>query len=272
MKRFLILFVALVLMMSFVACDTQTPEPETTVETTDAPTEAPTATPTDAPTEAPTTADEDITVPDATEESTTEWVEPEDVPYEPVVNPIMRTETGKELEGYNASGEFSFEQGDAWSTTDYNMFIVTNDRMDSGKITACFTAPEQKNNDNGIIFGMSNDVYEQYYFWEDGPTYYFLFVSDDATLYLAKASYNGNPWTELFITAPIPNYKHGDMVTISVEFDGEGVIDCYVNDECLISYFDWDWNVGGARYGIRCEVPNVCYTEVIADHSWVPDY
>ena len=105
----------------------------------------------------------------------------------------------------------------------------------------------------------------------DGPTYYFLFVSDDATLYLAKVSDNGNPWTELHITAPIPNYKHGDTVTISVEFDGEGFIDCYVNEEWLISYYDEAWT-GGGLYGIRCEVPDVCYTDVIVDHDWVPEY
>ena len=61
------------------------------------------------------------------------------------------------------------------------------------------------------------------------------------------------------------------MVTITVEFDGEGCIDCYVNDEWLISEFDEDWS-GGGRYGIRCEVPGVVYTDVIADHEWVPEW
>ena len=118
---------------------------------------------------------------------------------------------------------------------------------------------------------MTEDDYRQYYFWEDGPTYYFLFVSDDANLYLAKASDNGHPWTELHISSPIPNYKHGDTITISVEFDGEGFIDCYANEEWLISYYDDAWT-GGGIYGIRCEVPEVCYTDVIVDHDWVPEW
>ena len=118
---------------------------------------------------------------------------------------------------------------------------------------------------------MMEDEYEQYYFWEDGPTYYFLFVSDDATLYLAKASDNGHPWTELHISSPIPNYKHGDTVTISVEFDGEGFIDCYANGEWLISFYDDAWT-GGGIYGIRCEVPDVCYTDVTVDHDWTPEW
>ena len=70
---------------------------------------------------------------------------------------------------------------------------------------------------------------------------------------------------------PIPNYKHGDTVTISVEFDGEGFIDCYANEEWLISYYDDNWT-GGQRYGIRCEVPDVCYTSVIVDHEWEAEW
>ena len=88
---------------------------------------------------------------------------------------------------------------------------------------------------------------------------------------MAKASDNGAPWTELFISAPIENYKHGDPITISVEFDGEGSIDCYANDEWLISYYDYDWT-GGERYGIRCEVPGVSYYNVVVDHDWTPDW
>jgi hypothetical protein len=279
MKRILALLLAL-LMVTLVAvsCDTKDPTPETTdaVTTaepeTEAPTEAPTEEPTEAPTEEPTeapTEEGDVTVPPA-EETSEEWTEPEDVPYTAIDIPIISGVKDKTPHGYNAAGEFSFEYGDAVSVTDNNMFIVTNDRLPKGKITATFQAPDQHNNDNGIVFGMIDDEYEQYYFWEDGPTYYFLFVSDDANLYLAKVSDNGAPWTELQIV-PIPNYKHGDTVTISVEFDGEGFIDCYANEEWLISYYDDNWS-GGARYGIRCEVPDVCYTNVVVDHDWVSEW
>ncbi len=274
MKRFFILLLALMLITTaVVSCDSKDPVSETQ-PATEAPTEAPTETPTETPTEAPTeapTEEEELTLPPAGEETETEWTEPEDVPYEVIESPAIHTTAGKQLHGYNASGEFSFEYGDALSVKENNMFIVTNDRMGHGKITATFTAPDQYVNDNGIIFGMMDDEYEQYYFWEDGPTYYFLFVSDDATLYLAKVSSNGQPWTELHITEPIPNYKHGDTITISVEFDGEGFIDCYANGEWMITYYDENWT-GGQRFGIRCEVPDVYYTDVIIDHDWVPEY
>lgn len=277
MKRTLILMLVTLLALSLVACDMGTTDTDTTAATeeitTAAPTEAPTEEdtteePTEDTTEAPT--EEEVTLPPEEEVTTDAWSEPEDAPYDRLLNPVISSKNTNEIYGYNASGEFSFDEGDALSTTENNMFIVTNDRMAKGKITATFSAPEQNINDNGIIFGMTEDTDEQYFFWEDGPTYYFLFVSDDGNLYLAKVSDGGQPWTELDIK-PIPNYKHGDSVTISVEFDGEGAIDCYANDEWLISYYDYAWT-GGARYGIRCEVPGVCYTEVIADHDWVPEW
>ncbi len=285
MKRILFLLLALVVITAVaVSCDPKDPATETTgnVTTAEPATEAPTdETPTEAPTDEQTTEaptdDEEATLPsesegdgeDATEE---EWTEPEDVPYDAIDAPIVNTGTDKVVHGYNANGEFSFEYGDALSNSNNNMFIVTNDRLPHGKITATFTAPEQYQNDNGIVFGMVDDEYEQYYFWEDGPTYYFLFVSDDCNLYLAKVGYNGLAWTVLYITqTPIPNYKHGDTITISVEFDGEGFIDCYANDEMLITRFDIDWT-GGARYGLRCEVPGVIYSDFIVDHEWTPEY
>ncbi len=270
MKRLWMLVPILALLVLFAACDSQTPEVttpdtnevETTAPQTDAPTEAPTAAPTD----------EDITLPEETTEAESEWVEPEDVPYDAIDAPVIESLDGKQLHGYHPSGNFEFSDGDAYSTDELNMFLVTNDRMYHGKMTATLIAPSQYNNDNGIVFGMTEDTYEQYYFWEDGPVYYFLFVSDDCTLYLAKVAYNGNAWTELFVTsAPIANYTHGDVITISVEFDGEGCIDCYANDEWLISYFDYDWSYGGG-YGIRCEVPEVLYTEVIVDRNWVSEF
>jgi hypothetical protein len=113
---------------------------------------------------------------------------------------------------------------------------------------------------------MEDDAWEQYFFWEDGPAYYFLFVSDIGTLYLAKVSVFGAPWTELLVTGLIPEYTHGDTITIAAEFDGQGNIDCYANGELMISVHD-DNFLYGSRYGIRCEVPEVAYHSLIAEHE-----
>lgn len=177
----------------------------------------------------------------------------------------------KTLEGYDASliGAWDSE-GEMTSDGNNCMFVVTNDRMSAGKLTATFTSLEGSDaNDNGIIFGMEENLSEDgSWFWEDPlstPRYYFLFVSDAGTLYLAKVAC-GTPWTVLKNTDPIIGYAHGGTITISVEFDGQGNIKCYANDELMIEYQDTNGPTGD-RYGIRCEVPGVVYHEVIAEHA-----
>lgn len=193
--------------------------------------------------------------------------ETSDSPYD-IIDMPNATAGSTKLQGYECNGLFTVEDGKLVSDGNSNMMIVTNDTMTSGKLTATFMAIPGNNNDNGIFFGMEPDTEETYYFWENGPAYYFLFVSDASTLYLAKVSYNGKPWTVLKITdSPIPNYVHGETeVTIAVEFDGLGSIKCYANGELLIDYTD-SAPLEGSRYGVRCEVPGVVYESVVAEHG-----
>ena len=55
------------------------------------------------------------------------------------------------------------------------------------------------------------------------------------------------------------------------QWHGEGFMDCYANDEWLITHYDPAWT-GGGIYGIRCEVPGVCYTDVTVDRNWTPEW
>lgn len=251
---------ALLVLGLFTACAETTTAPESKPEgTTEAPvtTAAATESATEADSEEATTEEE--TVPPAETETTEGNTE---LPYDVLACPVAKN-GDKTLEGYNVSGQFSFDQGIAYSESANSMFIFTNDFMEEGMLTATFIAPEGDVNDNGIVFGMEDDVDELYYYWEDGPAYYFLFVSDDCSLYLAKVSFYGNPWEPLDIVA-IPDYQHGDEITISVEYNGFGDIFCYANGELLISYCDMDYLTGN-RYGFRCEVPGVAYTRIIAE-------
>ena len=211
---------------------------------------------------------EELTVPVEETEAVTEE-EVVELPYDVMSIPVA-SYGDLELEGYLASGSFTFDDefGCVYSDDVNNMLVVTNDSMTSGKLTATFLSSYGDVNDNGIIFGLEDPVGDQYEFWEDGPAYYFLFVSDIQHLYLAKAGYNGQPWTELYVTPmPIPEYTHGENeITISVEFDGEGEILCYANDELLIDYYDFD-PLKGDNYGIRCEVLGVEYYNVVAEHE-----
>lgn len=177
------------------------------------------------------------------------------------------------LKGYAAMGEFVVSDDKKSMTSDSNssLFVVTNDRMSAGKLTTTLTSLEgSTENDNGIVFGMEENLDEDsYYFWEDPastPAYYILFVSDHNTLYLARVAYNGEPWHELAQSQVIMQYAHGETVTISVEFDGQGTMRCYANDNLLIEYTD---NVGprGSRYGVRADVAGVVYHNLIAEHA-----
>lgn len=267
MKKILaVILAALLILTALSACD-QSDDPTETTPATDAPTEAPTETPTEAPTEAPT---EELTVPvTETEEAIEEETEDDGLPYDVMDIPVGYCgET--QLQGYFASGAFTYDEeyGCVYGDDVNNMMVVTNDTMASGKLTASLLSSFGNVNDNGIIFGLEAPAEDEYLFWEDGPAYYFLFISDASRLYLAKAGYNGQAWTELYVTPePVPNYTHGEtQITISVEFDGEGSILCYANGELLIDYYDPD-PLTGELYGIRCEVLGVEYYEIVAEHD-----
>jgi len=268
LKKHLALILALLMILAaLAACDNGENAPEQTTDTTTA---APEAT-TQATTEAPT-------VPEVSEEPTTEapTTEAEEStlnelghPYEIIDVPVGYA-GDKMLRGYNASGCFYYDEelNCLFSDDDNNMLIVTNDTMESGRLTATFLSAPGYINDNGIIFGMEESPEDEYYFWEYGPAYYFLFICDAQRLYLAKAGYNGQAWTELEVTdEPVTNYTHGETnITITVEFDGEGSIKCYANGELLIDYVDDD-PIRGNRYGVRCEVFGVEYYNIQAEHD-----
>lgn len=269
MKKTLTLLLALLMIATlFVACNTADPDKKP-AETTQAVTEAPT-------TEETT---EELTVPVETEETTEEATTVEEestlnelgLPFEIFELPVG-TCNGQPMYGYNASGYFYYDQeyNCMFSDSDNNMIVVTNDTMTAGTLSATFCSAPGYINDNGIIFGLEEipTEDEEYYFWEFGPAYYFLFISDAQHLYLAKAGFNGEPWTELEVTAnPVTDYTHGETnITITVEFDGEGSILCYANGELLINYHD-DQPIQGSYYGIRCEVFGVEYYDIQAIHE-----
>lgn len=265
MKKLSLALAMILALTAFVGCNTKEPEKTTdggnnTTTTVAATTTKATTTTTKTPDSKPT-------------ESTPD---PTDEPGEQV--DTLKLAGGKcgdlQLEGYEAQGYYVEEDGKMVSDSGNAMFVVTNDRMASGKLTATFTSLAGSDaNDNGIVFGMGEnlgDEYEDNFFWEDPsvtPTYYFLFVSDASTLYLAKVA-DGKAWTVLMNTEgkQIAGYTHGTTITIRVEFDGQGHIQCYANDELMIDYTDAN-PLTGDRYGIRCEVPGVVYESVIAEHS-----
>ncbi|MGM9680463.1 MAG: hypothetical protein ACI3XR_03050 [Eubacteriales bacterium] len=193
---------------------------------------------------------------------------------------IMELAGGKsgdlQLEGYEANGYWIEEDGkmvcDYGNPPNGSLFVVTNDRMSAGTLEATYTTlAGSDQNDNGIVFGIEENLGEESYynyFWESPditPAYYFLFSSDAGTLYLAKVAY-GVAWTVIDSGSSIEGYTHGCTITIKVEFDGQGHIQCYANDLLMIDYQDPN-PLTGDRYGIRAEVAGVAYESVIATHD-----
>ena len=264
-KTLMILLAVMLAMTALVACDQQEqPEGTTPSEVTEQPTEAPTVPDaTEAPTEEPTTEE-----PTSPEETTLNEI---GLPFEIFDMTVGYCGTTA-LRGYTASGYFYYDEELAclYADGDNSMMVVTNDTMEAGSLSATFLSAPGYINDNGIIFGLEEIPTEDegYYFWEDGPAYYFLFISDACRLYLAKAGFNGQAWTELEVTEePVTNYLHGETpITLTVEFDGAGSIKCYANGELLIDYMDEE-PITGSYYGIRCEVFGVEYYNVQASHD-----
>ena len=258
-----LILVCLLIPAALISCDsTATPEETTPAATTEQPTDQDTEAPTvpeitEPTTEAPTTEPEESTLNEL------------GLPFEIIDVPVGYA-NGQPIRGYNASGSFYYDEAlnCMYSDNDNNMLVVTNDTMQSGTLSATFLSAPGYINDNGIIFGLEESMEGEYEFWEFGPAYYFLFISDAERLYLAKAGYNGQAWTELEVTEdPVTNYTHGETnITITVEFDGQGSIKCYANGELLIDYVDND-PLTGDRYGIRCEVFGVEYYNIQATHD-----
>ncbi|MGM9647897.1 MAG: hypothetical protein ACI3YH_07190 [Eubacteriales bacterium] len=252
MKK-LSLVLALVLAMGTLAsCSGETADSTTAGgDTTTAPT-----------TTVATTTGGQVTIPPIVTDPPDTNEDPSDLPYD--IEAFPNATCGDlALEGYEVWGYWE----DGVNTDGHGMFVFTNDTMASGKLTATFTGVTGSPSDSGIVFGMEEVADETYWYWEDGPAYYMLFVADAGTLYLSKVSYQGNPWTVCQITAdPIPGFVHGQQVTITAEFDGAGNIKGYANGELLIDYTDPS-PLSGNRYGVRAEITDVAYSSVVAEHS-----
>ncbi len=263
-KLIAIIFSCLMVLSVLASCDnSDTPADTSPAQTTEQPTDTSTA-----PEETePGSAEETTAETSADTEETT--LNELGLPFE-IFDVPLGYANGQPMRGYNASGCFYYDEelNCLWSDSDNNIMVVTNDTMESGSLSATLLSAPGYINDNGIIFGLEDSMEGEYEFWEFGPAYYFLFISDAGRLYLAKAGFNGQAWTELEVTEePVTNYTHGETnITISVEFDGEGSIKCYANNELLIDYFDDD-PIRGNRYGVRCEVFGVEYYNIQSVHD-----
>ncbi len=168
------------------------------------------------------------------------------------------------------SGNFVLNSmGHIETTTEDNIAVIMDESFSTGKISVELIANggEEADNDNGFIFGLEDVPLD--YFWEQGRSYYFLFVSDNCSLYLAKVAYNGQPWTELrsvVLSEAGIVYSHGSSIKISAEVEEGGTIKCYANDQLIFTYEDEE-PLTGTGYGLRGEWSGVSWKSLTVEKN-----
>ncbi|MBQ2686491.1 MAG: hypothetical protein IJF55_02010 [Clostridia bacterium] len=114
--------------------------------------------------------------------------------------------------------------------------------------------------DAALIFCAKDNV-EGLGYWENDASYYALFVNDGKNLGLARMD---NGWKGWLKEAAIPNYSHGDEVTVKAVVSADGKIDCYANGELLFTVEVGADALYGTGYGVRAKVAGVTFTNVVA--------
>ena len=172
----------------------------------------------------------------------------------------------KIVTGVTANGEWSVTDEAVTATGQNNMFVITNDSVEAGKVTATIdrTTATSTGHD-GIIFCASEGSNK---FWESEiGSYYFLFVEGgNGKLGLVKGgkhhgNWNSNAFKERY---EIPEEDRTGVYTISAEWDCTGTIKCYLNGELVMTHTDSN-PLSGSRYGMRAASVGVSYTSVVAE-------
>ena len=113
------------------------------------------------------------------------------------------------------------------------------------------------NEDSGIIFGVTYKENELDRYWEaDGVSYYYFFVNVNNCAYLAKSD-NGQ-WKQLGRVEGINGYNADGEYPLSVSFEN-GLISCFVGNECLIKYQDSN-PLTGTGVGYRAQKAGTYYS------------
>lgn len=155
-----------------------------------------------------------------------------------------------------SSGRFIFNEDHILSASNNSICINKVNTLEKGTITTEVT--QNSENDSGIIFLCSH---ENTKFFEDEYTsYYFFFISRAGTAYLGKTE--NSLWTTCS-TKEVIGWSINNTYSLTVSFDatkdGYDFISCFVDDEFMFSYKDYDC-LEGSEYGLRAGGVNVRFT------------
>ena len=140
------------------------------------------------------------------------------------------------------------------TSTGNDSIYVFDQTFTAGTFEATLTKTQA--GDDGIIFGLEGDSYD---FWEGGDRYYFLFAASGGDLILAKTG-NGLGWCWMK-SCEIPGWDHVSAVKLKVEYNGNGHIKIYANDNLAYDYCDGT-PLTGNRFGVRAQKAGVTYSDI----------
>ncbi len=193
----------------------------------------------------------------------------------------------KKTDGTVLSGAATEPNLKSWTISDTELYLdqgkdqgyfIFNDTMKEGRLEATLVKNKTNNSCDGIVFGLSDN--DNMNFWESGVSFYWLHIDENVNLRLTRVGDNANytnsgNWHDLKQGADVVDLDDTkgmnieDGITIAAEWDGEGHIKCYANDELIYDYDDSADPFTGSRYGVRMKEKAVfgsTFTSIVAGY------
>lgn len=161
------------------------------------------------------------------------------------------------------SGAFD-DDGEKQTSTQANSLMVNNNLVLKNGTLSVNLKPNA-NGDNGVIFGLSENYAPD--LWEANSSYYFFFISQHGTAYLAKVD-NG-AWKVLAEQSLCARYSATKTYPVRVIKSGNN-IKCYIEDVLYITYDD-AIPLTGEKVGLRAQNSGVEFTGFAVNDVVAPD-
>lgn len=160
-------------------------------------------------------------------------------------------------------------------------YFIFDDEMQVGRLEGTIVTNAQSGSCSGIVFGLT-DVDNDLNFWEGmdsgDVSFYWLMIDENNNVRLARvganADYSNNPknvWKDMISNSDWVDLDNKEIdvtkgVTIAAEWDGNGNIKCYANDELIYDVTD-STPYTGSLYGVRMKAKSqsgAYFTSIVA--------
>ncbi len=139
-----------------------------------------------------------------------------------------------------------------------SMAVIDSAPFPYGTISC--TVKTSTETDSGLVFGLSGNGYD--YFWEQGVSYYFFFLSREGKAYLGKV--NGG-WNIVKIVDY--SFTADRAYRMKVVYRNARIW-CFINDELMFAVKD-HMPLNGTGCGIRTGMPGVTFGDIQVTNNYV---